>query len=291
MSERSMDLMEYLKMATELEASVYRQEEAIKRLDCFIQQNDPRKKYNLAVSKANEERSNLPKEESYTRNLVYEREQHSYEYESGLEISGGDVFLFIVGGVLCWIGISMNMTALLLIGSVLIVIPVIRMIKTSNKGKSKEEEYQNKLNEKKEAFKRNYDAKLLKIENDIEKAKQSLPADIKRDSIAKGERYKLFESLSETRNVLSRLYESNIIYPKYRNMVAMCSIYEYFATGRCTELTGPNGAYNLYESELRQNTIINKLDTIINQLEAIKNNQYMLYTEMVKTNGMLLGIV
>lgn len=73
-------------------------------------------------------------------------------------------------------------------------------------------------------------------------------------------------------------------------MVAMCTIYEYFAAGRCTELNGADGAYNLYESELRQNLIINRLDTIIKQLDAIKANQYMLYTELKKTNEILEGI-
>ena len=73
-------------------------------------------------------------------------------------------------------------------------------------------------------------------------------------------------------------------------MVAMCSIYEYFASGRCTELTGADGAYNLYESQLRQDLIINKIYTIINQLEAIKQNQYVLYSEIKNTNSILADI-
>lgn len=95
------------------------------------------------------------------------------------------------------------------------------------------------------------------------------------------------DELSETKRVLEQLYALDIVFPKYRNFVAMCTIYEYIVSGRCAELEGPNGAYNLYEAELRQNLIINQLDRINRNLEAIKANQYMLYKEMSKANATL----
>ena len=95
---------------------------------------------------------------------------------------------------------------------------------------------------------------------------------------------KTYES---TKNALEQVYAYDVIFPKYRNMTAMFTMLEYFQTGRCSELTGPNGAYNLYESELRQNIIINKLDTIIEKLDQIKENQFLLYTEMTEINAHL----
>lgn len=94
----------------------------------------------------------------------------------------------------------------------------------------------------------------------------------------------MFDTLNKTKETLQKYYDMDVVFPKYRTFAAMCTINEYFQTGRCTELTGPNGAYNLYESELRQNIIINKLDTVIEQLDQIKNNQYLLYTELQKVN-------
>ena len=70
----------------------------------------------------------------------------------------------------------------------------------------------------------------------------------------------------------------------------MTTMYEYFASGRCSELTGPDGAYNLYEAELRQNLIINKRDVIIKELGAIQQNQHMLYQEMQRTRGVIQDI-
>lgn len=83
---------------------------------------------------------------------------------------------------------------------------------------------------------------------------------------------------------LGKLYAENIIYPKYRNMVAVTTIYEYLESGRCNRLEGPDGAYNLYEMELRQNIIIGQLSVIASNLEHIKENQFMLYNEIVAAN-------
>lgn len=86
--------------------------------------------------------------------------------------------------------------------------------------------------------------------------------------------------IEKTRAMLEKLYEKGYIYQKYCNLPALTSIYEYFITGRCSELTGPNGAYNLYESELRADTIINQLNVVITNLEQIRNNQFMLYQQV-----------
>lgn len=87
--------------------------------------------------------------------------------------------------------------------------------------------------------------------------------------------------LSET---LESLYAENIIYPKYRNMVAVTTIYEYLESGRCSQLDGPDGAYNLYEMELRQNVIIGQLSSIASNLERIKERQFALYNEVNEAN-------
>lgn len=86
--------------------------------------------------------------------------------------------------------------------------------------------------------------------------------------------------LDETRALLARHYAKNLIYPKYQNLPALTSIYEYFITGRCERLTGPYGAYNLYEDEIRKDTVISQLNRVVENLEQIRQNQYMLYTKV-----------
>lgn len=81
-------------------------------------------------------------------------------------------------------------------------------------------------------------------------------------------------------DIREKLYARNVMYPKYQNLPALTSIYEYFITGRCEELIGPHGAYNMYEDEMRKDTVISQLNTVIANLEQIKQNQYMLYQQV-----------
>lgn len=91
-------------------------------------------------------------------------------------------------------------------------------------------------------------------------------------------------SIKNTLNALNMLYSADIIFPKYRNLIAISSFYEYFESGRCNTLIGHEGAYNIYENEIRLNRIIVQLDIVIDKLEEIKNNQYMLYDAINQTN-------
>lgn len=92
------------------------------------------------------------------------------------------------------------------------------------------------------------------------------------------------QTLFDTQKVLNTYYGKGIIFPKYRNLVAVSSFYEYLSSGRCTNLEGHEGAYNLFENELRLNIILVKLDDIIERLDDIRSNQYALYAAISKSN-------
>ncbi len=86
-------------------------------------------------------------------------------------------------------------------------------------------------------------------------------------------------------NALNAFYSDyNMIYPKYRHFVAVSTIWEYLVSERCDSLIGPNGAYNIFENEVRLNRIVSNLDdisktlqNIANILEQIKCSQFALY--------------
>lgn len=94
----------------------------------------------------------------------------------------------------------------------------------------------------------------------------------------------LLKKAIATRN---ELYAYNIVFEKYRNMVALATFYEYLMSGRCSSLEGADGAYNIYENEIRANLIIAKLDEIVKALERIEQNQYTMYTEMCNIHNAL----
>lgn len=96
----------------------------------------------------------------------------------------------------------------------------------------------------------------------------------------------LHDCYDKTCGTLNALYGKNIIYPKYQHdLVAICMFHEYFESGRCTTLTGHEGAYNIFEQELRLGIIINNLDIIIQKLDDIQRNQYSLYSALQHINS------
>ena len=100
----------------------------------------------------------------------------------------------------------------------------------------------------------------------------------------------VLEPKENAKRLLDKIYSQNIIFPKYRNFAAIAQIYEYLLSGRCSQLEGPNGAYNLYESELRQNIIIDKLDEIIWQLDSLNRTMSAICGAIIETNFLLSDI-
>ena len=92
------------------------------------------------------------------------------------------------------------------------------------------------------------------------------------------------ESLDDTKELLDNYYDAGIIFPKYRNLVAVSMFHEYLQTGRCSELTGHEGAYNIYEQEARMDLILTKLDDVITRLDRIESNQYILAAAIREIN-------
>ncbi len=124
--------------------------------------------------------------------------------------------------------------------------------------------------------------------NDIEKKRTILQPLC--DKIKKEYSEQILVTISNSEKLLTQLYAQDIIHPKYRNFLAIAQIYEYFDTGRCIELVGANGAYNLYEQELRQNTIIDRLDVIVSQLQMLNRTMAYVASAISESNSILRNI-
>lgn len=94
-------------------------------------------------------------------------------------------------------------------------------------------------------------------------------------------------TLKELYSCRNNLYAMDIVFIKYRNVVALSTFYEYLMAGRCTSLEGANGAYNLYEEQVRGEIIIGQLSQVIKKLDQIQENQYMIYSELQNVNMQL----
>lgn len=98
------------------------------------------------------------------------------------------------------------------------------------------------------------------------------------------------ERVMPSQKLLDSLYSMNVIYPKYRNFIAVAQLLEYFESGRRDTLGGVNGAYDLYEQERFQNMIIDRLDRISSQLGILQRTQNVLYQEINRTNTLVSGL-
>lgn len=91
-----------------------------------------------------------------------------------------------------------------------------------------------------------------------------------------------------TCNTLSKLYSLDILFPKYRTFAAVSTLYEYFCSRRFNTL---EDAYNQLELEVRLDRITLRMDTIIAQLDNIKDTQYMIYNAISQANTKLNTLI
>lgn len=286
------DMTEYLKMAMELEASIYRQEEVIASREKEFERTTPKLR-------------NIWEPRHKDVGSKPEYIPPKYRKESRITLFVAFYFtciLFIGGFLLVILSEFLSFCPALFWVLVIDIIPAACLSKikykmTCEDQENKKKEYDSQYYAQVAEYEKNkqeadqkYNDELLEYQKKVELAKQEYSDNKMRHQIAERDILALDEPLEQTREMLEKLYSLDIIFPKYRNLVAISTIYEYFVTGRCTQLVGADGAYNLYELELRQNIIIGQLDNIIDELEGIKQNQYTLYCELKKIRSVLEDI-
>lgn len=129
-----------------------------------------------------------------------------------------------------------------------------------------------------------YDIAMQNYERNIRADKERVRKEQIEKAVLSSEIQLLQKQNRDSKQNLQTIYSKNIIFPKYRNLVMVCSIYEYICAGRCTTLEGHEGAYNILEMEIRLDRIITQLNLVVDRLDAIRNNQYMLYSAIQETN-------
>ena len=289
MSLTKEELTKYLQYATQLEASIFKQEKSYKEADNML----------VWPQKAKVTKEYIPEPSKPTEPIAITNNQKTTNYVLTVICFVAGLALFILGISLFAKANSFLVTLLFLGGVGFCYLGFLEMctIMTHNniERKHEDEEYEYRRGienydleykeyiKKCEEAERQYKVETNKAEAEYQRKKQYY-------NTASSAVSKIEWSLRESKAALDKLYSLGIVFPKYRNLVAVSTIYEYFASGRVTELEGPTGAYNLYENELRMNQIIDKLDVIITKLDEIKANQYALYNELRDTNKIVDGI-
>ena len=311
MNDKTIDLKEYLKTAQDLESSVYRQREAIEKAKSIQGENNPQNRYQSDMEAYNKKlesiekiknRDDGPSKPAY----VSQPEEVTKNPSSN---TGIYYLLLMISFFIPVLGLNVGSLGLFIFGiiSIIAIIVAFRVAVVADRKEVERinarnrEDYSRALKRREEEFQAAKKEALDKKNKLIctqeaaadtmkQKLEQRYSEGKEKDAIAAEEIAEMENELSKTEKLLEQLYEKNVVYPKYRNMAAMCTIYEYFASGRCDKLEGYDGAYNLYEAEIRQNIIIVSLLAIKRDLEKIRENQYQLYQQMELSNLMVYNV-
>lgn len=119
----------------------------------------------------------------------------------------------------------------------------------------------------------------------VEQDKIRVENELKEKEFLTAERDKVERQIVYVKQDLMEAYSVGVIFETYRNFCAVSSFYEYIASGVCDTLDGPDGAMRLYRNEVLQGRIIDSLQTVVSQLEDIKQNQLTLYNAIERGNA------
>ncbi len=271
------DLKAYTTRAKELESAIYTQKRLMSSQETIIKEQHP---------KAPQKKQITPPEKPQTVSKevrVIEQGEGIVWLISVLGACAGLLALIVMPSA----GFSLSGLICLVFGAigVFMIIYLMKEYQERVKMNEKQQHWSNEAQEKYPILLEQYHKDVAEANENYQKALNGYNINVSRHNQRYNETMDKHNSaLSTLENALEQLYAENVIFPKYRNLVAVTAINEYLLSGRCDKLEGPDGAYNLYEMELRQNIIIAQLSSIIDNLEQIRSNQYSLYEELQKSN-------
>lgn len=269
------ELKDYLNRAKDLEAAIYTQRELVTSYESYSKLHEPQK----PIWK------NIPFKE--VKPVLPERQERTASDDNMMVWMGIFAAFFMIMGFGFFRVGSVFMTLFSIVGAVLCCLITKyykNLSETDKQYDSRIDEYKKSLEhyeELKEIWeneslkaKERYEKFLIEYNNNVQDYFKARDAKIEQYS-------QVLDSLIQA---LQAHYASGIIFEKYRTFTAIATMAEYLQSGRCSTLEGADGAYNMYEMELRQNIVIGQLSAIVSNLDQIKNNQYTLYQEIVRAN-------
>lgn len=253
------EIKEYLGMVVELEKEVYTQNRVIASLA-----------YKLSA---------LPGYRQYTK-PVYNKVTLSH-YDGGTAdmvafmCLPGAVLLFVLGLILHFFREFFWEIAVfaLIVGLIALAISMVNAAEAQHSADAQS--------------KKNYDNAVKAYNEAVKLEKLRVQRELPRKTLLQKQLKEMKDANQKTKATLEKLYEKNIIHKKYRGFIPVCSLYEYFDTGVCTQLEGHEGAYNKYDTESRLDRIVTKLDQVIERLDEIKLNQEVLCDAIQESNRKL----
>lgn len=87
----------------------------------------------------------------------------------------------------------------------------------------------------------------------------------------------VMDDYEKTVDLLNKYYAQGIIHKNYQGLIPISYIYESLETEKCYTLTGPDGAYRLYDNDRRMDRIITGVESIEKRMDLLQQNQQALF--------------
>jgi uncharacterized protein YlxW (UPF0749 family) len=288
--QNTVAVTEYLKRATDLEWQKYEIEEIGRQLDAKLadaREQVRREEEAIESYEKKAERSRIQLKDY--KKLEYRRKVYNFKFSFDFKVFGIGVLALLViyfigkaAGAFKDLNIGLGIALLILIPVIAVfIVQAVKYMKGKAEHEKQEDEATQKYSEEQDKLEKDTIESLnndIKDYENIIKEHKNEKARLEAITVKEYEREiaENAESLEKIQRTLEIYYEPQALYPKYRSLIPVTTMYSYFDSGRCIDLTGHSGAYGYYEKELRYKNISEDLDEILAKTEEAAGDQALI---------------
>lgn len=281
------DLLKYMEIVLDMEKNIYIQQQTIKKVKSLTN--------GLGIAN-NYTKPQVPQQPTL-KNIEQKNEKWNLMPTAYFEdaiipgaITSAIILVLVLTverDIVVWLFSSLGNMLLFGSGTIAFVFMIILIwaviLDIKNEKRRIKEKQQSEINNQKSreaAYQKNlvqYNQKLNQYNQKVGNDKQRVQRELAQKQYLEEQCGMLTIILKTSKAKLEQIYDYDILEKKYRNIVAVASLYEYLKHERTRSLqrTGNDeGAYNIYEMEIRLNKIVTNTDTIIQKLDVVIKNQY-----------------
>ena len=294
--QNTVAVTEYLKRASDLEWQKYEIEEIGRQLDAKLADaNEQVRREEEAIESYEKKAERTRTQLKDYKKLEYRRKVFNFKFNFDLKIFGIGVLALLViyfigkaAGAFKDLNVGLGIALLILIPALAVfAVQAVKYFRGKAEHEKMEDEATQKYSEEQDQLEKDT---IESLNNDI-KDFENIIADHKNEkarleaiTIKEYEREiaENAESLEKIDRALEVYYEPQALYPKYRSLIPVTTMYGYFDSGRCIDLTGHSGAYGYYEKELRYKNITEDLDEILQKTEEAAGDQALIQKKVAE---------
>ena len=285
--QNTIAVTEYLKRAADMEWQKYQLQETGKQLEEGLRNAEEKiRREEEAIESCREKAAQAEAQLRDYKKLEYRRRVFNYKFSFDLKIfviALVAMLAIIFGGKAAGLPIKLSagagiLLSLIIAAAIVLAVQAVKYFRSKAEHERKEDEATLKYSEEQEQLEKETVESLnndIKDFENIIKDHENEKARLEKIAVTEYQQEisETADSLVKAEKSLESYYDNNALYPKYRSLVPAATMYGYFDSGRCIDLTGHNGAYGYYEKELRYKNITEDLDEIFQKSEEARGDQ------------------